>query len=205
MFTNWFWNISHTSSNAVLSFVKHTSHHSLVKRKNKQTNKQSKTKNIKFTKLHLCNYNCFPSSFQNINFFGCCGQLVYHISVELSCQCICHSKSFQIPRSTCICQANNILTCRTALSMSQSENITRGDFPPNSNEHFLTLTAQLEEFFQRKKKFIIPTQFKTFFPGTTISPLHPNINMHLLLVIISFILLSWMCDSGVILWGEIRS
>ena len=130
---------------------------------------------------------------------------MYHISDELSSQCICHSKSLQMFRSTCTCKANNILTCRTALSMSQSENITRGDFPPNSNEHFLTLTAQLEEFFLKKKKFIIPTQFKTFFPGTTIGPLHPNINMHLLLVIISCILLSWMCDSGVILWGEIRS
>ena len=79
---------------------------------------------------------------------------MYHISDELSSQCICHSKSLQMFRSTCTCKANNILTCRTALSMSQSENMTRGDFPPNSNEHFLTLTAQLEEFKKELKKKI---------------------------------------------------
>ena len=88
---------------------------------------------------------------------------MYHISVELSSQCICHSKSLQMFRSTCTCKANNILTCRTALSMSQSENMTRGDFPPNSNEHFLTLTAQLEEFFQRKKNSLSQHSSRHFF------------------------------------------
>ena len=67
--------------------------------------------------------------------------------------------------------------------MSQSENITRGDFPPNSNEHFLTLTAQLEEFFQRKK-IHYPNTVQDVFLGTTIGPLHPNINMHLLLLVL---------------------
>ena len=46
-----------------------------------------------------------------------------------------------------------------------------------------------------------------------INPLHPNISMHILhtvfctiiqLVIISFILMTLLCDTGVILLGEIR-